>query len=113
MDGRRRLLDVLATGALTGLVAGLATGAIDAVWSWAPAAQFVARLGPHTRFVAYTALSYGAAGLVVGLLAAAVLLVLSRGTRLGDLQRFAWAKHDEVRARDPRDATVGVSFVLA
>jgi arylsulfatase A-like enzyme len=112
MDGRRRLLDVLATGALTGLVAGLATGAIDAVWSWAPAAQFVARFGAHARFVAYTALSYAAAGMLVGFLAAGILLLVSRGTRLGDLQRFAWAKHDEVRARDPRDAIVGVTLVL-
>jgi len=113
MDSRRRLLDVLALGALTGLVAGLATGAIDAVWSWAPAAQFVGRFGAHLRFVAYTALSYGGAGMLAGFVAASTLLVLGRGTRLGDLQRYAWAKHDEVRANDPRDATIGVSLVVA
>jgi arylsulfatase A-like enzyme len=113
MDRPRRLLDVLATGALTGLVAGLAAGAIDAVWSWAPSAQFVRHFLPHLRFVAYTALSYGAAGLLAGVLVAGALVWLARGTRLGDLQRFAWAKHDEVRARDPRDATIGVAFVLA
>ena len=113
MDSRRRLLDVLALGALTGLLAGLAAGAIDAVWSWAPAAQFVGRLGAHLRFVAYTALSYGGAGMAAGFVVTAGLLVLSRGTRLGDLQRYAWDKHDEVRANDPRDATIGVSVVIA
>src|SRR5277367_5431500 len=110
---RRPVLGVLGAGALTGLVAGLAAGAIDAVWSWAPAAQFVARLGPRLRFVTYTALSHAAAGVLAGVVIAAVALVLARGTRLGDLLRFAFRDHAERRARDPRVTVVGLSLVLA
>ena len=113
MDPRRRpLIDVLATGALTGLVAGAAAGAIDAVWSWAPAAQFVGHFFARVRFVAYTALTHGAAGALGGLLVAAVLVVLARGTRLGDLARFGWTTHRERAKRDPREALVGMSLVL-
>ena len=113
MEPPRPLASVLSTGALTGLLAGLVAGTIDAVWSWAPAAQFVPGVGGRLRFVAYTALSHGATALAVGLVAAAALLVLSRATRLGDLLRFAFADHAARRAKDPRDTVVGLSLVLA
>jgi choline-sulfatase len=114
MEPRRRPpIEVLATGALAGLVAGLAAGAIDAVWSWAPAAQFVGRLLARLRFVAYTAVSYGTAGLLVGVVLAALGLWLSRGTRLGDVLRFAFRDHLARREVDPRVTVVGLSLVLA
>ncbi len=106
-QSRRPIADVLGTGTLTGLLAGVAAGTIDAVWSWAPAAQFVPSIAGRLRFVLYTALSHGATGAVIGLLLAAALLLLSRATRLGDLVRFAWAKHHE------RASGVGLSLVLA
>jgi arylsulfatase A-like enzyme len=109
----RPIRDVLGTGALTGAFAGLAVGAIDAVWSWAPAAQFVPHLSARLRFVAYVALSHAACGLAIGALAALVLVALSRATRLGDLLRFAFADHRERRAKDPRVTVVGLSVVLA
>ena len=109
---RRPPGDVLATGAVAGLVAGFATGLIDAIWSWAPAEQFVQGLG-RLRFALYVGLSLGAAGALIGLVTAAVLLGLSRGTRIGDLARFGWREHAARRARDPRDAVVGLSLVLA
>ncbi|HEY5924945.1 MAG TPA: sulfatase-like hydrolase/transferase [Kofleriaceae bacterium] len=104
---------MLATGVLTGLIAGFAAGLIDAVWSWAPAAQFVPGAAARLRFVLYTGLTLATAGALVGLFAAGGLLVLSRFTRLGDLVRFGWAEHQALRARDPRDAMIGLSFVLA
>jgi arylsulfatase A-like enzyme len=104
---------VLGTGAVAGLVAGLAAGAIDAVWSWAPASQFVPHFSTEVRFVLYAATTHGAAGALIGLAVAAVALALSRTTRLGTLLRFALRTHDEVRSRDSRDAAVGVSVVLA
>jgi choline-sulfatase len=109
----RTLRDVLAIGVLAGLVAGAAAGAIDAMWSWSEAAQFVAHTGARVRFVAYNALSHAAAGALVGFVVAAVGLALARGTRMGELARFALRTHAERRARDPRDAVLGLAFVLA
>ncbi|HEY1548453.1 MAG TPA: hypothetical protein VGG28_11560, partial [Kofleriaceae bacterium] len=63
---RRPLPFVLGTGALTGLCAGALAGAIDAVWSWRHAAQFVPSLFGRLRFVIYTALSHGAVAAVAG-----------------------------------------------
>ena len=110
---RRPLGEVLGTGTLTGLIAGLAAGTIDAVWSWAPAAQFVPSVGGRLRFVVYTALSHGATGFAAGLAITLVLVTLSRGTRLGDLLRFAFADHARRRAEDPQVTVVGLSIVLA
>ena len=104
MQPRRPIADVLGTGTLTGLGAGLAAGAIDAVWAWAPAAQFVPGNLLRLRFVAYTALSHGATGALLGFAIAAVLLVLSRDTRLGDVARFLYRRE----AKSP----VGLSLVL-
>src|SRR2546422_10660038 len=103
MDAKRPPLgEVLGTGALTGFVAAFAAGMIDAVWSWAPAAQFVPHAGGRLRFVLYTALSHAAAGMIAGLVIAAFVVALARGTRLGNLLRFAFADHAERRAQDPR-----------
>jgi arylsulfatase A-like enzyme len=113
MPSRRPIADVLGTGTLTGLIAGLAAGAIDALWSWAPAAQFVPGIAGRCRFVTYTALSHGATGALVGFAITTALLVLSRGTRLGDLARLLFASHHEREASAPRETTVGLSLVLA
>jgi arylsulfatase A-like enzyme len=110
---RRPLGDVLATGALTGLIAGFAAGLIDAVWSWGPAAQFVPGFAQRLRFALYTGLSVGSTAALLGLFVTAGLLVLSRFTRLGDLVRFGWAEHAARRHRDPREALIGLSLVLA
>jgi len=113
MAVRRPIGDVLGTGTLTGLFAGFAAGAIDAIWSWAPAAQFVAGVGGRLRFVVFTGLAYALVGLIVGFLATAALLVLSRATRRGDLMRFAFAHHRARQAEKPHEATIGISVVLA
>lgn len=105
--------EVLAAGAITGAIAGLCAGAIDALWSWGPAAQFVSGFFGRVRFVLFSAVTDAAAGVLLGLAVSATLLVLSRETRLGDLLRFAWRDHAERRARDPREATAGLSIVLA
>ena len=95
-------------GALTGALAGLATGAIDAIWSWAPAAQFAPGLVARLRFVAFSAAQHALAGFVLGSLLACGLIVLG-ATRLGDLARFAWRSH----RRDGRDATAGLAIAIA
>src|SRR3954467_12177678 len=109
----RPLGEVLATGFAAGAIAGLAAGAIAGLWSWAPAAQFMPGAGARLRAVAFAATSYGLAGAVAGLAAAAVLLGLARGSRLGDLLQFALREHRDRRDRDPRAAVAGLSLVLA
>lgn len=111
--GPRPLRAVLAQSALTGAIAGLAAGMIDALWSWAPAAQFVPGLLARARFVVFSGALHAAAGAAIGLLLALVLLAMSRATRLGDLVRFGWREHLARRARDPREALAGLALVLA
>jgi arylsulfatase A-like enzyme len=105
--------DVLGTGVLTGTIAGLAAGAIDALWSWGPAAQFVPGVLGRIRFVAFGAFSHAAAGAIAGLALSLVLLALSRGSRLGDLARFGWREHVARRSQDPREVLPGLSLVIA
>ena len=112
-SARRPLGHVLAAGAVTLAIAGAATGAIDAVWSWAPAAQFVPGAAARLRYVGFAATSYALAGAIAGLGVAAIALWLSRATRLGDLARFAFDHHRARRARDRRAAVGGLSLVLA
>src|SRR6516165_5558855 len=108
MESRSRpLWAALGAGALTGFIAAAAAGAIDAVWGWAPAAQFVPTIARRLRFVLYAALSHGALGLVAGVVLAAVIVGMAH-TRLGTLTRFAFGYHDGMRAKDRRDAVVGV-----
>ncbi len=109
----RPLREVIGAGVVTGLLAGLATGAIDAIWSWAPAAQFVPGAIARLREVAFTAMSYALTGALAGLVVGVVLLGLSRGTRLGDLGRFVFRFHAARRARDPRTSVAGLALVLA
>jgi arylsulfatase A-like enzyme len=109
----RPVSEVLARGVATGVIAGLAVGAIDALWSWGPAGQFVPGFLSRLRFVAYSGVLHAAGGALVGLVLTAGLLVLSRLSRLGDLARFAWAAHREMRARGPGEAVAGLSLVLA
>jgi arylsulfatase A-like enzyme len=104
---------VLGAGVLTGALAGFAAGAIDAVWSWGPAGQFVPGLVDRLRFVMFGALSHATAGAALGLVSAVALLALSRGSRLGDLARYGWKEHRARQARDPREAVIGLSLVLA
>ena len=107
------LAEVLGRGAMTGVLAGFATGAIDAIWSWRPAAQFVPGLLTRVRLVMFSATLHALAGLFAGLLLAAALLAVSRATRIGDLVRFAWRTHLEKRVRDPRSVLAGLSLALA
>lgn len=109
----RPLGEALGTGFAAGGIAGLATGAIDALWSWAPAAQFVPSFAARLRAVAFAATSYGLAGAIAGLVAAVGLLGLTRGSRLGDLMQFAIREHRDRRDRDPRAVVAGLSLVLA
>jgi len=109
----RPLGDVLGAGTLAGLVGGLAAGALDAAWSWAPAAQFVPGFAGRLRFVAFAAVSNALAGALAGLVVAAIALWMSRATRLGDLARFALRDHARRRAEAPASAVAGLSLVLA
>ena len=106
-------LRVLRRGVLVGLFAGAAAGVLDAIWSWGVASQFVPGVFAHLRFVLFSGAVHGAAGALVGLVLTTGILVLLRGSRLGDLLDFAWGEHVRRRARDPREAVAGLSLVLA
>ena len=104
---RGTVLAGLGLGTLTGLIAGAAAGASDALWSWQDAAQFVPGVVARLRFVSYATLSYAAAGALAGLALAIVVVGFSRATRLGDLVRHARAQH----AR--RQGVAALAYVLA
>ncbi len=104
---------VLVAGLVAGAIAGAAAGLVDALWSVREASQFVPTLGTKLRFLVYIAATYGLAGSLLGVAAAAVGAGFWRGTRLGDLGQAAMAAHRETRARDPREALIGLSLALA
>ncbi|MGN6105462.1 MAG: sulfatase-like hydrolase/transferase [Kofleriaceae bacterium] len=110
---QRALRQVLGAGGIAGAIAGLSAGAIDALWSWGPAAQFVPDPLARMRFVAFVATIHAAAGALIGLALAGGLALLSRATRIGDLVRFAWREHLARRDRDPRDALAGLALAIA
>jgi arylsulfatase A-like enzyme len=109
----RSVATVITGGALGGGLAAAATGLIDGVWSWHPIGQFLPDLPGRLRLCLYLALAYGAAGAAIGALAAAVVVLYARGTRLGDLARHGARAHAAARARDPGAAVAGLALVLA
>lgn len=104
--------EVLGAGVVTGAIAGLAAGLIDALWSWGPAAQFVPGVA-RLRFVLFSGALHAAAGAAAGACLTLLLLVLSRGSRIGDLLRFGWREHVARRAQDPRTALAGLGISIA
>jgi arylsulfatase A-like enzyme len=109
----RPLGEAIGHGALTGGLAGAIAGAIDAIWSWARAAQFVPGAVNRASFVGFAAFSDALAGGLAGAVLAAIALGLLRSTRLGDLIRFADHAHARRRAADPSTAVAGMAFVIA
>ncbi len=85
----RRVGVVLGGGALTGALAGFATGLIDALWSWSAASQFLPDVGPRIRFALFSALEYALVGFAIGLVVTAAALPLVRASRWSCLWRFA------------------------
>ena len=98
---------------VAGYLAGLAIGAIDALWSWRASAQFVSAWPAKVRWLLYSASVDALAGAVAGLGLGAGWLLMARGTRLGDLLRFASAHHAQTRAAAPARTQVGNAMVLA
>jgi arylsulfatase A-like enzyme len=105
-------LQLLAAGALTGVVAAAATGVLDGLWTWGRLTQFVPGFGSKLRLLVYLAASHALVGFLVGVIAAAVGGFYMRVTRFGDLVRHARAEHARTRAEDPRRALVGLSLVV-
>jgi choline-sulfatase len=108
----RPFREVLAAGFLAGTIAGLATGAIDTLWSWDAATQFLPGFTDRLRWTLFVAAEYATAGAIVGLVVTAAGLALSRASLLGDLLRHGLAHHAAQRARDPGLAVAGLAFAL-
>jgi choline-sulfatase len=85
---RRPVGEVLGAGALTGLVAGFATGLCDALWSWGAASQFVPGVLDRLRHVWFAGVAYALAGVLIGFLAAVGGLLLARGSRARAIGRW-------------------------
>ncbi|MBP9203088.1 MAG: sulfatase [Kofleriaceae bacterium] len=100
-------------GALAGALALAAAGVIDGLWSWGPARQFVPGALGRIGWLGYLATSHALVGAGVGAIAGLMHWAWMQHTRLGTLWRFARARHDEARAADPRDATIGLALVVA
>src|SRR5262249_46587824 len=116
---RRPLLEVLGTGVVTGAIAGLAAGMIDALWSWRAAARAVGRVVAGAGVVLFAAgpraPGAGAAGGGRGGAAPPPRAWgRARGAAgIGDLLRFGWREHVARRARDPREAVAGLAIAIA
>ncbi len=104
---------LLVLGALTGAIAAAATGILDGLWTWGRLSQFLPGVGGKLRLLVYLAASHAVVGLLAGVIVAAVGGFYMRVTRLGTLVRHAGAEHARARARDPRDAVVGLSLAIA
>ncbi len=102
----------LAAFVVAGALAGLAVGLVDALWSWQAANQFVASIPSKLRWLAFSAFIDGLAGAAAGGALGGFLLLLVRGTRLGDLGRFAMRHHETTRAIAPQRTQAGNALVL-
>jgi arylsulfatase A-like enzyme len=102
----------LRNGVLAGTLAGAGAGALDALWGWRSARQFVPGILSRLRFVLGSAAENALAGAAVGLIVTVALLILLRGSRLGDMLRFGWDQHVEKREQDPRTVVAGLALVI-
>ena len=104
---------LVALGALTAAIAAAAAALVDGLAGWSAASQFLPHAGAKLRLLVYLAASHALIALPAGAAVAAAIGFYDRYTRLGDLRRHAVAEHARARARDPRDALIGLSLVLA
>jgi choline-sulfatase len=104
---------VLGGGALTGALAGFATGLIDALWSWSAASQFLPEVLPRIRFALFSALEYALAGFVLGLVLTAAALPLARASRWSCLWRFALRGTSDSTPAAPRRWVPWVAYAIA
>jgi choline-sulfatase len=103
---------VIVGGTITFAIAAAAAGVIDGLWSWSRAGQHLSDVLGRLRWLVYLAASHAFAGAILGALVTSLLVLWSRGTRLGDVLRFARAEHERRRAADPGDALAGLSLVV-
>src|SRR5688500_8108175 len=99
----------LFAGALAGLVVGMGDGCT----AWARMAQFVPGAGGKLHAALFSGLLLAVGAAVVVAIGVAAGAALVRWTVLGDLLAHSRAQHDAFRARDPREALIGLSLVLA
>ncbi|HLU64920.1 MAG TPA: hypothetical protein VKZ63_01510, partial [Kofleriaceae bacterium] len=109
----RALAHALTAALLAGVMAGAAAGLIDGLWSWRVMAQFSPEVGGRVRALLFLAAACGLCGGLVGAAGALAWAGLMRGTRLGAIAAALLAAHRAARARDPREALIGLSLVLA
>ncbi len=104
---------VVVAALLGGAIAGAGAGAIDGLWSWSSASQFVPGFGGKLSLLVLLAAAYSFAGAILGVVTAVTCVFFSRATRLGDALRSLAAAHRRRADEDPRTAMAPLSIVIA
>jgi arylsulfatase A-like enzyme len=99
----------LRAGALAGLLVGLG----DGIAAWSRLGQFVPGVGGKLHAALWAACMLGLAGAIVAWASAAAVVGLVKWTAIGRLWRHAAREHEAARARDPREALVGLALTIA
>src|SRR5687768_13699897 len=95
-----------------GAIAGAVVGAGDAIAAWGRIGQFVPGFGGKLRVVVFAAALLAAIGAMAAAIVSTIVLVFDRATVVGPIVRHGRARHDEARARDPRDALAGTAIAI-
>ncbi len=104
-----RYSQVILSAALAGLIAGMATGALDALWGFSAIDQYLPSLGGKLQLLLHLAVSYGLAGALGAMMVSLVCLSLWRHTALSRTWRFLCAPRSENNTDNP---TLAISFVF-
>src|SRR5262245_29417790 len=96
-----------------GALAGFVVGVGDAFTAWGRLTQFVPGAGGKLRAALLAGSLYGLAGAIAVAILVAGGAALFRHTHLGRLAAHAREQHEAFRARDPREALIGLSLVIA
>ncbi len=115
VDGtkRRSLGDLLVGCLLGGAIAGAGAGAIDALWSWGDASQFVQTFGGKLRLLVFLATAYAVAAALNAVLDGLTFQLWWRYTRIGELVLPRFADAERAQARGGSDAVSWTALAIA
>lgn len=103
----------IVTGAIAAGLAAAIAAVVDGLWSWSSLGQYLPTAVDRIRFGLYLVSIYALTGGLAGAALTVAGVSLIRTTRLGTLLRHALREHDRAREREPRDAIIGLSLVIA
>lgn len=110
---RRPLGDLLVGCLLGGAIAGAGAGAIDALWSWAAAGQFVHSFGGKIRLLVFLATAYAVAAALNAVLDGLAFQLWWRYTRIGEFFLGRFADPERAAKRGGADVVSWVALAIA